>query len=980
MAATFVGRSREFEILRASLTDTMSGAGRVVLLAGEPGIGKTATALRFAEHANAAAATVLVGASYEGEAQAPFAPWAQALGAYARGVEPDGLRRKLGAAAPALVQLIEDARRVLPESPPPTPLSPDQERLRLYDGIARMLLGIAVDSPVLLVLDDLHWADPDSLGLLRYVARVVGSSRVLVVGTYRNTEVDVDPHHPLADVLGALAREARFEGMSLSGLDKSEVADFLAAAVAEPPPPQLVRAIHEETSGNPFYVRELYRHLAEEGLIADAGSGGIADLGIPETVRHVLVRRLSRLSEESARVLRIACAFSGGFTFPVLQRLSGLSEARLLDAIDEALRGGFIRPPRSASSHYDFSHALVRHALLEELNPDRAMRLRRRIAEALEEIYADCLTAHAGEIAAHYHASRALPGGERGVEHALRAADRAGAVAAHEQAVGFLRMARDLTSDGPPARRAEVLCRLAIAEADALLLAEAADSAELALIGHAEADGDQHVQADFLARIAKKLKDGGADRHTWERLVERGLALTAGHRDLTWARLTLLRDPVEVVLAGDVNLARWLGHDPDAVATARAEGNEEDYAMTLEPYEWRSREDTAATLALARSWQTPAAMIQGYNAVVRDLLHRHDAARSAFDPLEEMLSVSRRHGSIPGHVEALVQLSFARGLLGDLEGQTAALEQARELVDRLGRTHRLRGVVESGGADIHGFLAGESDWERQAAMAKAFVARAETARTPLGFVFTSLAILDHAFAGNHGEAIRLVDALTPVLERMPPVHYHQATTADFIAWALWELNKARPAAAYLRLVRDMVGAGVSGPLVGSHALTLARMHALLGDDEESAQCFAQARVDLARTGKLPMRAMADHDEAVALMRRGASDRQRVGGLLDAAVAAFGSLAMTGWRDRALRLRRKLGGVDLPGGLTRREAEVLQLLASGRTNRELAQELFLSTATVERHLANIYRKIGARTRVQAAAFALDHGLRAPDART
>ena len=353
-------------------------------------------------------------------------------------------------------------------------------------------------------------------------------------------------------------------------------------------------------------------------------------------------RRLARLGEETNRALTFTAAFTAGFDFGVLQAVSRLDEDVLLDCIDEALAARLIRTSGSAPARYDFAHALVRHTLYDALNPDRRARLHRHIAAALARVHAGHVSAHAAEIAVQYHASAFLPGAEAGIPYCLTAAEQATTGYAYEQAVTFLRMARDLAAQAPAAVRAGILCELAVVGAEALMLDVAQRSVEEALAALASSGAESTAVAGFVTVVARALKDSGESPRVWEPLVERGLALIGDGRDLTWARLMLLRDPSEPVSTGPINAGRWLGHDPQAVAIARASGNETDYAGMLEPFDHRGREETEAVLALARTWQRPAAVMRALNVGARELLYRHGAFHEATVRLEDLLAAGER--------------------------------------------------------------------------------------------------------------------------------------------------------------------------------------------------------------------------------------------------------------------------------------------------------------------------------------------------
>jgi DNA-binding CsgD family transcriptional regulator len=237
-------------------------------------------------------------------------------------------------------------------------------------------------------------------------------------------------------------------------------------------------------------------------------------------------------------------------------------------------------------------------------------------------------------------------------------------------------------------------------------------------------------------------------------------------------------------------------------------------------------------------------------------------------------------------------------------------------------------------------------------------------------VFSSVAILAHAFAGNDGETSRLLRLVTPSLTDAPVTAYHKATTVDLCGWAVWELGSSDLAATYQQLALAMLNESDHSPLVGAHELTVARMGALAGEPSGVVDRFDEARDRLDRAGKGAMRAIVDADEAKALVRWGSRDHDRIESLLGRAIAAFGAMGMKGWEHRALRLR---ASVATWSGLTPRELGVLRLVAAAQTNKEIAGELYISVATVERHVANIYRKIGARSRVEATSYALREGL-------
>jgi len=969
--STFVGRQRELDMLQTQLEQTMAGQGSVIIVAGEAGIGKTSLIQAFAAQAEQRGTAVLWGACFEGEWRPPYNPWVEALDDYLRTFQPEHLRQYLGPETMPLARLLPQLR--LPDALPMLALSQNEERFRLYDALTRLLLHLARRQPLALILDDLHWADPDSLGALRYVARSLSRSQVLLIGIYRDPEIGLDDRHPLSDTLALLRREAGYQQLTLRGFSYPEVADYLAQSAHEALPQALVQTIHTETGGNPFFVREVFRYLLEEDKIARRAGRwttdfSMAELGIPPGVRQVLARRLSHLSDETNTLLRFAAAFTGGFNFQILQSLTGWSDETLLNSLDEALQAGLIHPLQERPPRYDFVHTLVRHTLYEGLNPDRRARLHRRIAEALLKNQTD----HSAELAYQYHASADLPGAEAGLPFCLAAAAQAQATYAPAQAVTYLRMAYDLARPDS-AQRADILCRLAVAEADALLLANAAQTVNMAL---AALDDTDHA-IEFLTVAAQALKAGGANPAMWQPLVERGLALVGQRRDIGWARLMLLLDRVEPLSSQTVYVSRWLGYNPQAIAIARASGDEADYAQTLDPLDWRSREETEAVLALARRWQRPTAILRALDVVARDLIFRHGDIPLAVERLRELLAAGERYGSIPAQAEALTQLAVCQAILGNFGEAQQTLQQAQEMAARLGALHRLRALA---GIAIESILAEylEGDWPRLAQEAARFATDPRTGQGPLGLIALNFATRNYSRAGNITEAHRFLTALTAVLEQADPTMYLYNGGVDRGATAVWELGATEFAGVYRRLALDLLAAGFQGAPLCTNALTVARMATLLGNRNEAELYFAHARSATEVEGQRPLRAITDFDEALALSRAGSTNSTQIETLLDEALAQFRALGMAGWEQRALALKEQLPAPsktsqDYPDSLTAREVEVLRLIAEGRTNREIAAHLVISRPTVERHIANIYNKIGARNRAEATAYALNHSL-------
>ena len=432
----FVGRQREMGELKACLEDVLSGRGRLVTLVGEPGIGKTRTAQELATYAGLRSAQVLWGRCYEEQGMPPYWPWVQAIRSYVREHEPEQLRSEMGAGAADIAEVVSDVKERLPDLKPPPQLdSPEQARFRLFDSITAFLKSASLKQPLVLVLDDLHWADQPSLLLLQFVARELGNSRLLLIGTYR--DVELSRQHPLAESLGELTRERLFQRVLLRGLSQQDVSRFIEVAAGVDPPSGLTEAVHTQTEGNPLFVTEVVRLLVQEGEFnQEPGTRDSWTVRIPEGVREVIGRRLNRLSQRCNETLTIASVIGREFELRQLTPLvEDISEDRLLEVLEEALSARVIEELPQAVGRYQFTHALIQETLTEELALTRRVRLHARIAETLEQLYGDNAEAHAAELAHHFAEAQTILGSGKLVYYSSLAGERALSARAYEEAL-----------------------------------------------------------------------------------------------------------------------------------------------------------------------------------------------------------------------------------------------------------------------------------------------------------------------------------------------------------------------------------------------------------------------------------------------------------------------------------------------------------------------------------------------------------------
>ncbi len=448
--AKFVGRTQELDALGEAWARARAGSLEVVLLAGEPGIGKTTLAVRQAADAWADGAIVLFGRCDE-ESLAPFQPFVEALGHYADTTPAATLRRQLLPHAEDL-SLLVPLGRVLPELADVVTTGVETERYRMFEAVPAALRAIASDAPVLLVLDDLHWADRPTLQLLQHVIRRSAGTSLLVLGTYRDT--DLVRTHPMADALGDLRRANLISRVSLRGLARDDVVAMLQGdALPDPVDDALAHALWSETEGSPLFLREILRHLDESGVVTRDDTGRwraqrrLDQLGIPEGLREVIGRRLTRLSDDTNAMLRAGSVLGREVRFDVLERITDLDDDRLLDALDEAAAAGVIAEVPGAVGRYAFTHALVRHALYDELSITRRVRLHQGVGQALEAIHGRQPGPHLAELAFHFSQSAVAGDAEKAVTYAREAGEHSRSLVAYEDAVRHFGVALEVAED-----------------------------------------------------------------------------------------------------------------------------------------------------------------------------------------------------------------------------------------------------------------------------------------------------------------------------------------------------------------------------------------------------------------------------------------------------------------------------------------------------------------------------------------------------
>jgi class 3 adenylate cyclase/tetratricopeptide (TPR) repeat protein len=637
----FVGRDAEVERLQQLWKEAAAGEFRVVLLGGEPGVGKTRLAAELAANVHAEGGLVLAGRCDE-DLGVPYQPFVEALRHFVDHTPPADLSERLGRYGGELARLVPELTVDVPDLPLPVHSDPETERYRLFDAVAAWLGVTSAEEPLLLVLDDLQWAAKPTLLLLRHLVRSPLTKRVLVLGTYRDTELG--HHHPLVEVLADLRRQGATERISLVGLDSSRVAAFMEQAAGHAMGDEelaLARAIHEETEGNPFFVREVLRHLAETGAIERReGRWGnrlpIEELGIPEGVRDVVGRRLSRLSETANRALQVAAVIGAEFEFPVIQAADDLDAEALVCSLEEAIAARLVI--EGGQARYRFAHALVRDTIYGELSAARRVAMHRRVAEAIQSVHAASLDDHLPALAHHWaRASAPAADTARAIDYSRRAGDRALAQLAHDEAAVYYRQALELldVAAGGPVEETRLELLISLGEA----LRRDGDPAHREILLEAVRLAQHLGDPERLARAALANSRGtfsAAGMADQDRVaaIEAALGAIGDRHDAMKARL-LANLAVELTWVADlerrsalsgeaVSLARRLG-DRDvlgSVLTARAIAIQDP--STVE----ERLQLTAEAVEIVERSQDPTMRIFGHRRRVDALMEIGDMAEA----------------------------------------------------------------------------------------------------------------------------------------------------------------------------------------------------------------------------------------------------------------------------------------------------------------------------------------------------------------
>jgi class 3 adenylate cyclase/tetratricopeptide (TPR) repeat protein len=581
----FVGRETELEFLAGALKEVWSGDRRAVLLSGEPGIGKTTLAASFAVNAAAGGVTVVYGRCDE-DLFVPFQPWVEALGFLVEHASDEVIRAHVEACGSVLGRVVPQVwRRAVSYVADAGPGSDESDRALLFAAVVDLLGRASERAALVVVLDDLHWADAATVQLLRHVVTANRSLRVLVVGTFRDSDVGAD--HVLADALAAMHREHGVHRVPLGGLGDDELLHLLELVAGHEMNDDGVAlrdALRSETDGNPFFVGEMLQHLSDTGALYqdDAGRWAATDqlrqAGLPVSIREVVGRRVIGLGVECHRVLTMGSVIGRDFELDVLEKIVDIDADRLIDLCDAAVAAGILGEGERGG--YTFAHALIERALYDGLSGNRRALAHRAVAEALEHLHGDHPDAYAGQLAYHWaNAVRPSDTG-RAVEYALLAGDRAMVTLAPEEALRWYTQALELL-DTDPAFEPEVRARLLAGLGDAQRLCGVPEYRDTLLHAARLADRVDNVELLVRAVLANhrgfQSSVGTVDTERVE-VIDRALE-RLGDNDMADRARLLAHSCMEKVNGASLN--ERLRIAVDAVATARRSGDPAALSDTL---------------------------------------------------------------------------------------------------------------------------------------------------------------------------------------------------------------------------------------------------------------------------------------------------------------------------------------------------------------------------------------------------------------
>jgi DNA-binding CsgD family transcriptional regulator len=989
VSPALIGRAPEVETLERALHTVQNGVGQCVIIAGEAGIGKSRLLSEIRHRAEAERFLILQGYCFEQDLSFPYAPLVDALRAHLAQRAPIEINATLGPFAPEILKLLPELALLLPDLQPTLRLDPEAEKRRLFEALAQFFTHLAARQPLLLILEDLHWSDQTSLDFVQLFARRLAAHPILLLVTYRQEEAP----SCLTYLLAQFDRERLAREILLAPLTRDDVGAMLRAIFDLPYSikTEFLYLLYPLTEGNPFFLEEALKELIAAGEIYYTGGRWerkpIVELHAPRSVQDAVRRRSERLSEPARRALMLAAVIGRRYDFALLQELTEMNAHELVNLMKELLAAQLV--VEESAERFSFRHALTHEAVYASLLRRERQALHQRVAETLERIYAEALEAHVSELAYHFYAAgmwtKALP-------HSQRAGEKAQALYAHHEAIEYFTRALDAArqmSLPPPAEilRARGRARETVGEFEAACrdceralsaAREARDGAGewrgLIDLGFLWASRDYAQTGEYFQRalkLAQTLGDPAVVGQSLNRLgnwyanaEQPGEGLRYHHKALalfeTLSDRHGLAETLDLLgMASQLNsdLIQAYSFYQRAIRLARESDDQRGISSSLACL-------TLCTASYLKNLDVPATNLA-------------DAARAG----EEAIKVAREIGWRAGEAYATLMLAICLGPQGEYGRALDAARASLTLAEGIEHRQWMIGARVALGIlhlDLLAFEAARAHLEQALALARTVGSRVWSGSTAGYLAATYVA------QGEFGRAEALLNG---ALANGAPMQ----TQSERLCWyARGELALARgEAQTALDIANRLIGSAANA----TPETVIPRVWKLRGEalaalvktpeaetvlQAAQAAAFEQGAHSLAwrihiALGRL-YRVQARRDEAAMEFSVAQEQIQRLAASLpdeslrrDFIARAMAALPRLPTPSPAQIEKKKFSG------LTARERQVVALIAQGKSNREIAEELVVGVRTVEAHVTRILNKLGFSSRAQIAVWAVEKGL-------
>jgi DNA-binding CsgD family transcriptional regulator/tetratricopeptide (TPR) repeat protein len=952
-------------VLHEALETASGGRGRFVTILGDPGMGKTRLLAEFSHIAEQHGSRVLRSQSIEDPGVPPNFPWMLALRSYLKQVDDESLLGDLGDGVADVAMVVPELRERFSLGPIRPAPEAATARYQLYDSVTRMLLHGAERHPIVLLFDNLHAIDTSSLAMLEYFAHQIAGSSILVVGAYRESEVD--RRHPLRPVLDRLGRNTGFRRIELPGLTRGEVAELLGRKLRDTASPGLVRSVLEQSGGNPLFVSEVGAMLLRQDPGARTSGAGVR-FRVPRSLRDVIDARLASLPEDCCELLRTAAILGRDFELAALADLASVSRAKTTRLLQAGISEGIIEMP--AKGRFRFCHVLYREVLYAEHNMIARITLHKRAGMQIERRFADDPGPHLSKLAYHFFEAVQAGGEEKAIFYCRQAADMAVLQRAYDEAVGLLECAlqtSELSKEQDLARRLELLLAMGRAEYQA---------------------GELNASTQTLMKAAVL-----AYRHAWwDRLAEvlclfQLICQQSGYHHVASIPLhaavleNLAGDDIETrarVLASLAKAYRTAAQPElaassfrQAVDLARQCGNRDVLLDCLRKGNWtigrgpqhipEGLEVSREALTLAIEQDNAAARLDSIVDVIFQLCDMGN-----IDEVEQQLAILDRLARSerqPHFRSLLTGFETALAILRGDWGQ--ALQKAHEGVRRLPR-QGVRGLRGRFAFQVFAIMKAQGSLGQLGTIAERIISDSDESS-----LWLPGQILLYCELGEHGRAR---DALARLgdLDALPDDDLLEIALVYLSESCLMLGARARARDLFDRL-QNYRGLNVTLPgtfMLGAVSGYLAELAAELGRPKRARELFEEAIAMNAGMHAAPALARTRVAFARWLLANGKrNERKQAHQLIAQGSSAAKSMKLA-------PVLRTIDGIELVAGtthLTEREIDILRVIAKGASNKVIAKALNISHSTVTTHIRNIFRKIDVGNRTEAADFARRSGL-------